>query len=115
MGPRTCTVVPRAGGATPSGRRTAMPPVPSAIAMSGGMPSRPASAVTTPATDRTVPTGAPRASTTSTVGGGVGPGVAVGAVVRLGVGAVVVRGAADGDEAGLGADEGPDDAVAGEG
>ena len=37
-------------------------------------PSRPASAVTTPATVTTVPTGAPRASTIVSVPGGVGPG-----------------------------------------
>ena len=65
----------------PSGRRMAIPPVPSAIAMRGGIPRRPASAVTTPVIIKTVPTGAPRASTTSTVGGGVGPGVPVGAGV----------------------------------
>src|SRR5215207_3740591 len=73
----------------PSGSRMAMPPVPSAIAMTGGTPSRPASAVTTPATLTTVPTGAPRASTMLIVGGAVGPVVGVGVAVAVGRGVAV--------------------------
>ena len=51
-GRRACRVAVRD---VPSGRRTAMPPVASAIAMSGGVPRRPASAMTTPATETTGP------------------------------------------------------------
>ena len=84
--PRTTTVVPRLGDVIPSGIRTAMPPVPSAIAISGGVPRRPPSAVTTPATLTTVPIGTPRASTMLSVPGGVGTGVGVGFAVGAGVG-----------------------------
>ena len=51
--PRTSTMAPRAGSGTPSGSLTATPPVWSAIASSGGVPSRPASAMTTPRTSTT--------------------------------------------------------------
>jgi hypothetical protein len=107
-GPLTSTIAPRAGAGMPSGKRTAMPAVPSAIANTRGVPSRPASAVTTPATRRTVPIGAPRASAMSRVGGGVGPGVGAVDGPGDGVGAMVGdgRGVGLGVAAGVGAGTG---------
>ena len=89
----------------PSGSRTAIPPVPSAITITGGRPRRPASAVTTPASVTTAPTGAPRASTTSMTGGGVGPGVGLGDGAAVGEGERV--GVGCGVETPVGAGVGP--------
>ena len=60
--PRTSSSVPRAGVATPSGSLTGIPPVASAMARSGGVPSLPASATTTPRTNTVVPIGLRRAA-----------------------------------------------------
>ena len=81
--PRTSRMAPRAGGATPSGSLTGSPPVASPIASRAGVPSRPASAMTTPRTTTGRPTGACRASAT-VIGASdsVGTGVAVGARCR---------------------------------
>ena len=86
-GPETVTSVPRGGALAPSGRRTAIPPLASAIARSGGVPRRPASAITTPLTDTVVPTGRRRASAIDSegVGWATVEGVAVGAGVGIGV------------------------------
>ena len=72
------------------------------MAITGGRPSRPPSAVTTPATVTTVPTGTARASTIVIVGGAVGPGVGVGFIV----GATVGAGENVGCGVGVGADVG---------
>ena len=55
--PVTTRTSPRAGRAASSGSRTTIPPVPSWIAMSGGVPSRPGSAVTVPRTVTVAPIG----------------------------------------------------------
>jgi hypothetical protein len=87
-----------------------MPPVESAIAMSDGVPSRPASAMTTPATETLVPTGRCRASAmgVAMTGGGVGEaaGVGVGAVLGLGAGVAVGAGVGDGVWSGVGVGDG---------
>ena len=105
--PRTSSSVPRAGGATPSGSLTGIPPVASAMARSGGVPSLPASATTTPRTNTVVPIGLSRAAA-MVIGGdalgeadgaaeGEGEGVAEGDGERLG--AAVGVGPMVGDEA----------------
>ena len=83
------TFDPRPGAASPSASLTTSPPVASSIAMSRGVPSRPASAVTTPATVTVAPIGSPRASP---MGRGMDPGDGVGDAVGAGR-----LGAADGD------------------
>ena len=74
--------------------------------MSGGVPRRPASAMTTPATETLVPTGRCRASAMDTVatGGCVGEadGVGVGAALGLGPGVDVGAGVGDGVAVGVG-------------
>ena len=90
--PRTSSSVPRAGAATPSGSLTGIPPVASAMARSGGVPSLPASATTTPRTNTVVPIGLSRAA--AMVIGGDALGEADGAAEGEAEGA--------GDEAGSG-------------
>ena len=81
--PTTSTTVPRAGRAASSGSRTTIPPSRRRSTMSGGVPSRPASAVTMPRTrdggaDRRPPRvrdGRPgRSDSGSGCGGGAGGG-----------------------------------------
>ena len=104
-GPRTVMIRPRAGAVTMSGSLTTMPPVASAIDRSAGVPSRPASAVTTPRTVTTEPIEAARAAAMVDVPGdalgdgvvlgfgvGVGPPVGVGVDVAEAVGVAVGTG-----------------------
>src|SRR5262245_57442507 len=97
-----------------------IPAVPSAIARSGGVPSRPASAMTTPVTVTVTPTFARRASAIvgTEVGGGVfvgpgvgdgvalGPGVPEGAIVGDGVAVAVGSGVDIAEGVGSGVGEG---------
>ena len=107
-GPRSR--VPRPGAATPSGRRTTIPPLGSWIAMSGGVPRRPASAVTTPATLTIEPIGCRRATPIDIAAGDAeGGGVVVGRGVALGVGAGVWEGPGLG--VGVGVGDGPGDSL----
>ena len=114
---------PRAG-TTPSGNRTKIPPVSSAMTPSGGSPTRPGSAVTPPRTWTVDPTAAARATLIVVgppvgVGVGVGDGVTVGVAVGLelglgvgvgvGVGLGVGVGATDGDGDGAGSPVGVGD------
>ena len=99
-GPVTTTMAPLAGGRMPSGTRTTMPPVASAIAISGGVPSRPASAITIPLTVTVEPTGRRRASAMDRPGLGCGEADGVGEAVGVG-GALA-------DGAGLGLGDGGD-------
>src|SRR5258706_1755861 len=110
-GPRTATALPRAGSGTPSGIRTTIPAEPSWIAMSDGVPRRPASAVTTPPTATTVPIGRRRASAMER---GATPGVGLGEVPgdALGLGAGVGPGVAVDDGPGVGTGEGVGDVSA---
>src|SRR5919107_1679675 len=74
--PVTVIVVPTDGRANASGRRTMIPAVASWIAMSGGVPSRPAAAVTTPRTVTRLSIGSDRAPPIVVAGSGVGDGLA---------------------------------------
>ncbi len=80
--PLTTREVPRGYPLAPSGRRTTIPPVPSPMARRRGEPSRPASAVTMPATVTVSPMARVRAAA-----GVSADGSAVGAGVGVGVGA----------------------------
>lgn len=126
MGPLTRRMAPRGGVATPAGRRTTMPAVESAIASSGGVPSRPASAVTTPVTLTVDPTAAVRATEMGMVvavgcgvgvgdevGSGVGVevGCGVGTWVGVGVGPGVEVEVGSGDGVAVGSGVGPGDVV----
>ena len=109
-GPRTSMTVPRPGAATPSGMRTTIPPLGSWIATSDGVPRRPASTVTTPATFTVAPIGWRRATPIDSVAGDAeGGGVVVGRGVALGVGAGVWEGPGLG--AGVGIGDGPGDSL----
>ena len=95
-----------------------IPPVASWIARSGGEPSRPASAVTTPVTVTLAPTVTARADAIGIAVGvgegvcdGVGDGVGEGAGVRDGPGVGVGVGVGDGDEPGVALGAGDGDAV----
>ena len=90
----TTMTVPRAGATVPAGSRTAIPAVASPIVRRSGVPVRPASAVTTPRADTTVPTASARIAARD---GGAGVADAVG--VALGVGETL--GVADGTGLGL--------------
>src|SRR5690242_13435814 len=102
-------MAPRTGRMSESARRTAIPAVPSWMAMSGGVPSRPAGAVTTPRMETRPPIAAWRASaiaiTGLAVGVGLGDGVGVGVATGVGVGLPV--GDADGIDVGIGVAVGP--------
>ncbi len=94
---------PRDGAEKPSGSFTTMPPVASPMAMRGGVPSRPASAVTMPRTVTVDPTGLVRAAAiVSPTGEGLGDGSAVGVGVGVGLTVAVGVGSDVGDAVGSG-------------
>ena len=119
--PLTSISVPRANVGASSGRRTTSPASTDAIARSGGLPRRPASATTTPLVWILEPTGRPRAAASDkgaadglAVGAGVGTGVGVGDgdIEGVGEGLSVAVGTGVGDTVADGVGTGVGDGVA---